>query len=48
MVTIHSSGPGARILATMLHEMQRQDAQWGLETMCVGGGQGVAVVFERR
>ena len=39
---------GARILTTMLHEMQRQDAQWGLETMCVGGGQGVAAVFERR
>jgi acetyl-CoA C-acetyltransferase len=39
---------GARILTTMLHEMERQDAQWGLETMCVGGGQGVAAVFERR
>ena len=39
---------GARILTTMLHEMQRQDAQWGLETMCVGGGQGVAAVFERK
>ncbi|MYD48921.1 MAG: acetyl-CoA C-acetyltransferase [Chloroflexi bacterium] len=39
---------GARILATMLHEMERQDLQWGLETMCVGGGQGVAAVFERR
>ena len=38
----------ARILTTMLHEMQRQDAQWGLETMCVGGGQGVAAVFERK
>ena len=39
---------GARILATMLHEMERRDSQWGLETMCVGGGQGVAAVFERR
>ena len=39
---------GARILATMLHEMERRDAQWGLETMCVGGGQGVAAVFERK
>ena len=39
---------GARILATMLHEMERQDLQWGLETMCVGGGQGVAAVFERK
>ena len=39
---------GARILATLLHEMERRDAQFGLETMCVGGGQGVAAVFERR
>ncbi|MCH7606398.1 MAG: acetyl-CoA C-acetyltransferase [Chloroflexi bacterium] len=39
---------GARILATLLNEMERRDAQFGLETMCVGGGQGVAAVFERR
>jgi len=39
---------GARILSTLLHEMDRRDAQFGLETMCVGGGQGVAAVFERR
>ena len=39
---------GARILATMLHEMKRRDARYGLETMCVGGGQGLAAVFERR
>ena len=39
---------GARILATLLHEMERRDAQFGLETMCVGGGQGVAAIFERR
>jgi len=39
---------GARILATLLHEMERRDAQFGVETMCVGGGQGVAAVFERR
>ena len=38
---------GARILTTLLHEMERQNAQFGLETMCVGGGQGVAAVFER-
>lgn len=38
---------GARILTTMLHEMQRRDARYGLETMCVGGGQGVAALFER-
>ena len=39
---------GARILTTLLNEMERRDAQFGLETMCVGGGQGVAAVFERR
>ncbi len=39
---------GARILTTLLHEMERRDARFGLETMCVGGGQGVAAVFERR
>ncbi len=37
---------GARILATMLHEMKRRDAKLGLETMCVGGGQGVAALFK--
>jgi acetyl-CoA C-acetyltransferase len=39
---------GARILTTLLHEMERRDARYGLETMCVGGGQGVAAIFERR
>ena len=39
---------GARILTTLLHEMERRNAQFGLETMCVGGGQGVAAVFERQ
>ena len=39
---------GGRILATMLHEMERRDARYGLETMCVGGGQGMAAIFERR
>ncbi|MGO9320736.1 MAG: acetyl-CoA C-acetyltransferase [Solirubrobacteraceae bacterium] len=38
---------GARILATLLHEMRRRDARLGLETMCIGGGQGLAAVFER-
>ena len=38
---------GARILTTLLHEMERRNAQFGLETMCVGGGQGMAAVFER-
>jgi len=39
---------GARILTTLLYEMERRDVQWGLETMCVGGGQGVAAIFERK
>lgn len=38
---------GARILTSMLHEMQRRGARYGLETMCVGGGQGAAAIFER-
>jgi acetyl-CoA C-acetyltransferase len=38
---------GARILASLLHEMERRDARYGLETMCIGGGQGLAAVFER-
>ena len=38
---------GARIMTTLLHAMVRRDAQLGLETMCVGGGQGMAVVLER-
>ena len=39
---------GARILTTMLHEMKRRDVRYGLETMCIGGGMGLAAVFERR
>jgi acetyl-CoA C-acetyltransferase len=38
---------GGRILATLLHEMRRRKVRYGLETMCIGGGQGVAAVFER-
>ena len=38
---------GARIMTTMLHELERREARYGLETMCVGGGQGIAAVFER-
>jgi len=38
---------GVRIMTSMLHEMKRRGARYGLETMCVGGGQGVAAVFER-
>jgi acetyl-CoA C-acetyltransferase len=38
---------GGRILADMAHEMHRRQARYGLETMCIGGGQGIAAVFER-
>ena len=38
---------GGRILATLLREMYRREARYGLETMCLGGGQGLAAVFER-
>jgi acetyl-CoA C-acetyltransferase len=38
---------GARILATMLYELRRREARYGLETMCIGGGQGLAAIFER-
>jgi acetyl-CoA C-acetyltransferase len=38
---------GARILATLLHELSRRGGRYGLETMCIGGGQGLAAVFER-
>jgi acetyl-CoA C-acetyltransferase len=38
---------GARILATLLREMDRREVQRGLETMCIGGGQALAAVFER-
>ena len=38
---------GGRILATLLREMARRGARYGLETMCIGGGQGLAAVFER-
>ncbi len=39
---------GARMLATMLFEMRRRRARLGLATMCVGGGQGLAALFELR
>ena len=38
---------GARILATLAHELPRRDGRYALETMCIGGGQGLAAVFER-
>jgi acetyl-CoA C-acetyltransferase len=38
---------GGRILATLAHEMQRREVRYGLETMCIGGGQGLAAILER-
>ncbi len=38
---------GARILVTLLYEMQRRNAHYGLATLCIGGGQGVAMIVER-
>ena len=37
---------GGRILANLLRELKRRDGRYGLETMCIGGGQGIAAVFE--
>ncbi|ORV88393.1 acetyl-CoA C-acetyltransferase [Mycolicibacterium iranicum] len=38
---------GGRMLATLARELDRRDGRYGLETMCIGGGQGLAAVFER-
>ncbi|MGS0757116.1 acetyl-CoA C-acyltransferase, partial [Roseateles sp. GG27B] len=38
---------GARILVTLLHEMQRRDAKKGIASLCIGGGMGVALTVER-
>lgn len=55
-MNVHGSGislghpvgaTGGRILATLLREMQRREARYGIETMCIGGGQGLAALFER-
>jgi acetyl-CoA C-acetyltransferase len=54
-VNVHGSGislghpvgaTGARILATLLRELRRRGARYGLETMCIGGGQGMTAIFE--
>jgi len=37
---------GSRIMTTLLHELARRGGRYGLETMCIGGGQGIAAVFE--
>lgn len=38
---------GVRIMTSLLHEMKRRGVRYGLETMCIGGGQGAAAIFER-
>jgi acetyl-CoA C-acetyltransferase len=38
---------GVRIMTSLLHELKRRRGRYGLETMCIGGGQGIAAVFER-
>ena len=38
---------GARILITLLHEMQKRDVKYGLATLCIGGGMGIAMIVER-
>ena len=37
---------GVRMLTTLLYEMRRRGARYGLESMCIGGGQGMAAIFE--
>jgi acetyl-CoA C-acetyltransferase len=37
---------GVRIMTTLIHEMKRRGARYGLESMCIGGGQGMAAIFE--
>jgi acetyl-CoA C-acetyltransferase len=39
---------GARILVTLAYEMMRRDLQFGLATLCIGGGQGMAIIIERK
>lgn len=38
---------GTRILVTLLHELQKREARYGMATLCIGGGQGTAVILER-
>ncbi len=41
------SATGSVIITKLLHEMQRRNARYGLATMCIGGGQGIATIYER-
>jgi len=38
---------GAKLMTTLLHELERTDGQYGLQTMCCGGGLGTATIIER-
>jgi acetyl-CoA C-acetyltransferase len=38
---------GTRILVTLIYAMQKQDAKYGLATLCIGGGQGTALIVEK-
>jgi len=38
---------GARILVTLLHEMKRRNSNYGLATLCIGGGMGTSVIVKR-
>jgi acetyl-CoA C-acetyltransferase len=40
-------GSGARILVTLVHEMEKRDAKKGLATLCIGGGMGTSILVER-
>ncbi len=39
---------GARIMVTLIQEMRRRDLKFGLATLCIGGGQGMAIILERK
>jgi acetyl-CoA C-acetyltransferase len=39
---------GARLIVTLMNEMKRRDLQLGLATLCIGGGQGMAIIVERK
>lgn len=38
---------GARILVTLIHEMQKRESRYGLATLCIGGGQGISMIVEK-
>ena len=42
-----SGATGTRLVLTLLHELQRRSGRYGLATACIGGGQGIAMIFER-